>query len=106
VVNGLDKTSHAAGGASPCDLLLQLVDTGYVKHDSKVNGGLQPILVQLLFQWLLQVDPSLLVLLVEVPQAKICYLRSEEASRHFTRQPHSDRGNSKATCESDGPIYL
>lgn len=76
-IRGLDKTPR--DGTSPCDLLLQLGDTGYVKHDSKVNGGLQPILVQLLFQRLLQVNPSLLVLLVEVPQAEVCYLTSKES---------------------------
>lgn len=73
-----DKTPYVTDGTSPCDLLLQLGNTGYVKHDSKVNGGFQPVLVQLLFQWLLQVNPSLLVLLVEVPQAEVCYLTGKQ----------------------------
>lgn len=67
--------------ASPCDLLLQLGHTRYVEHDSKVNGGLQPMLVQLLFQRFLQVYPPLLVLLVEVPQTEVCYLRSNESKQ-------------------------
>lgn len=75
---GLYKTPHVTDGTSPCDLLLQLGNTGYVKHDSKVNGGFQPVLVQLLFQWLLQVNPSLLVLLVEVPKAEVCYLTGKQ----------------------------
>lgn len=50
---GVDKTPHVTDGTSPCDLLLQLGNTGYVKHDSKVNGGFQSVLVQLLFQRLL-----------------------------------------------------
>ena len=74
MISGLDKTPRVTGGASPCDLLLQLGDAGDVKHDAKVNGGLQPVLVQLLFQRLLQVDPSLQVLLVEVPQTEVRYL--------------------------------
>lgn len=69
---------HTRDGTSPCDLLLQLGDAGYIKHHSKVNGGLLPVLVQLLFQRLLQVNPSLLVLLVEVPQAEICYLTGRQ----------------------------
>lgn len=60
---------------------MQLGDTGYVKHDSKVNGGLQPILVQLLFQRLLQINPSLLVLLVEVPQTEVRDLTSKESEQ-------------------------
>lgn len=83
---GLDKTPHVTDGTSPCDLLLQLGNTGYVKHDSKVNGGFQPVLVQLFFQWLLQVNPSLLVLLVEVPQAEVCYLTGKQRiSKHYGR---------------------
>lgn len=65
------------GGSSPGDLLLQLAHAGHVEHHPKVNGGLQAVLVQLLLQRLLQVDPSLLVLLVEVPQAEECHLGRE-----------------------------
>lgn len=78
-LDDFDKTPGVTAGTSPCDLLLELSDTGNVKHHSKVNGGLQPILVQLLFQRLLKVNPSLLILLVEVPQTEVCYLTSKES---------------------------
>lgn len=98
-------------GTSPCDLLLQLGNTGYIKHHSKVNGGLLPILVQLLFQWLLQVNPSLLVLLVWVPQAEICYLKGIQRickydwwtkvwwSTHLQRVMHAVWGAGKGLCD-------
>lgn len=68
--------------SSPCDFLLQLGDTGYVKQYSKVNGGLHAILVQLFLQRLLQVDPSLLVLLIVVPKTEICDLKSKTKQEH------------------------
>lgn len=75
-----DFLSQAAGNSSPGDLLLQLGNRGHIKHHSKVDGGLQRVLVQLLLQGFLQIHPATLILLVVVPEAEVRDLEGREVT--------------------------
>jgi hypothetical protein len=68
----------------PGGLLLQPGHLGNVEHHPEDQQRLVAELVQLLLQWFLQVNPSLLVLLVVVPKAEECYLGRKGQGNHIS----------------------
>lgn len=71
----LQTSLQARVRSLPGNLLLKLRDSRHIEHYSKIHSGLQGIFVQLLFQRLVQIYPSALVLLVVIPQTEICNLK-------------------------------